>query len=204
MVAALRPRRTSCWTNRTSSRNPHHVALPCFACRFFACRCHRCADLRRGESLAHRRDSRENAGRVLWLRNRRRRRARAISEGAGVSAAARGADGSREVSGARQDDDGECVFAGDDQLTSEFEEAGSADRDQSPPRRSARAERRGGRSARARGEAVLPAVCDDSLDGSRQRPIDPADRPSPRHRHEPRNPRHARQRRRLARAVTKP
>ena len=69
---------------------------------------------------------------------RRRRRARALSEGPRVLPAARQVDRSREVRGARQDDDGEFVCAAEDQLAAESGAVRSARRDQPAARRSAR------------------------------------------------------------------
>src|SRR5262249_37983951 len=133
-AGASRPPKTSSWTSHDPSSFTAPLApVPPLApvAPLAPSRAHRGrrAALRAGKSLARRGAPRANTGGVLRLRDRRRRRARPLPEGARVSKAPRGANGSRPLSGTWQDDDGERILAGDDQLTRELEEARSARRD---------------------------------------------------------------------------
>ena len=109
---------------------------------------------------------------VLRLQARRRRRARPLSEDPRVLPAARQDDRSREVRGARQDDDGQLVCAAADQLAAEPGEVRSAveiNRRLADPR--GLSDARGAEAGRRR-QAVLPALRDDSLDRGLERPGD--------------------------------
>ena len=108
---------------------------------------------------------------------------------------------SRQVRGARQDDDGKFVCAAADQLATESGAVRSARRDQSAAGRPARPDRRTGAGARGRRQAVLSALRDDPLDRGLQRPGDHAHRPSAGHRQLAVRPRDSRQLGRAARAV---
>ena len=85
-----------------------------------------------------------DAAAVLRLPHRHRRRARAVSEGPRVPPAPLEDDQSRPVRGARQDDDGESVRAGDDQRAGEPGEVRPARGHQQAPGGSARVVRGGG------------------------------------------------------------
>ncbi len=128
--------------------------------------------------------------------HRHRRRAGALSEDPRVLPAPVEDDQSRQVSGARQDDDGESVRAGDDQRAGEPGEAGPAHRDQPPAGRSARADRGGSEQLAQEGRAFYLRLRDDPLDRGRQHAGADRDRAPARDRQQRRDQADPRQRRR--------
>ena len=139
---------------------------------------------------------------VLRLPHRDRRRARALSEDPRVLPAPLEDDQPDQVPGARQDDDGESVRAGDDQRAGEPREAGEARRDQQTARGSAGPVRGGSEEAGAGRPGLLSGLRDDSLDRGRQHAGAHRGRAPAGDRQRRRDPADARQCRAARRAVT--
>ena len=111
-------------------------------------------------------------------------------------------DQPRQVSGARKNDDGESVRAGDGQRSGEPGTPGETHRHQPPAGGSARVDGSGSQEARARGPGLLFRLRDDPFNRGREYASAHRDRPPARDRRQRRDSTDARQRRAPRRAFT--